>query len=99
MEYKYREISDIVRKLSQLDINPKKKRELIKASQGCMERLFGFPQELERAAKEAGEKNLKQDKAYEYLKEKMNKYENKIASQMVYQRNYPFGINNDYTYP
>jgi hypothetical protein len=97
MEYKYnRNISDIARELSQLDIDSKKKREIIKTSWGCIGRLFEFPQELEKAVKEAKKNNLKQDEAYLFLKESIKKYDNKIASEISYQKNYPFGINNYY---
>lgn len=91
-----KKISNPARDLIHLDIDSKKRRKLIKANYGCFEMLFEFPREFKKAIEEAKKNNLKQEEAYEYLKESTNKYDNKVASEMAFQINYRFGINNTY---
>jgi hypothetical protein len=87
---KYNEyLVDIARDLINLDINIKKRRELIKETHTCTAIIYGFPEVLENAAEEAKKNNLKQEEAYNYLKESIRKYDNRIASEINNQKYSP----------
>lgn len=88
-----KDISHIARELSYLDINPKGRKRLIEANYSCFGIHLEFPQELERVVKEAKKNNLRQNEAYEYLKENTKRYDDKLASGMASQGSYTFGIN------
>ncbi|MFH1503749.1 MAG: hypothetical protein ABIE36_03770 [Candidatus Diapherotrites archaeon] len=94
MEYK--KLSNIVKDLSYLEINSKRKIELIKENYDFWGKHLEFPRAFENAIKEAKENNLKQDEAYEYLKKSFKKYDNELASKIASQGDCIFGINSNF---
>jgi hypothetical protein len=94
----YKELSNILRNLSPLELDHGQKKRLIKDTHNCIGRLYRFPFILNKAVQEAKEKNLKQDEAYEYLRESINKYDNELANGMASSRAYNFGLNDKYNF-
>lgn len=94
MEYK--ELSNIVKDLAPLRLDVKKKRELIKGVYSCIGRMYGFPRIFKISIQEAKEKDLKQEKAYEYLIKSLNKHDEEIAMSISYKKDYSTYANNLY---
>lgn len=94
----YKELSNLLRNLSHLELDSRQKRKLIKETHGCINRMLGFSTILNKSIEEAKEKNLIQDEAYEYLKESIKKYDNELAHGMASSRAYAFGGNDNYNF-
>ncbi|MCX6743803.1 MAG: hypothetical protein NT116_06260 [Candidatus Parcubacteria bacterium] len=94
----YKELSNLLRNLSYLELDSRQKRKLIKETHGCINRMFRFSTILNKSIEEAKEKNLIQDEAYEYLKESIKKYDNELAHGIVSSRMYAFGGNDNYNF-
>lgn len=84
----FKELSNILRNLSPLELDSRQKRTIIKETHSCIGRIYGFPAILDKSIQEAKEKNLKQDEAYEYLVKTINEYDEKIAFSGTSYENY-----------
>lgn len=79
----YKELAQILRNLSPLELDSKQKREIIKGTYGCIGRIYGFPEILNKSVQEAKEKNLIQDEAYRYLVKSISKYDKELTSSLI----------------
>ena len=85
-----RDISQVARDLFILEIEPEKKRELIKSCYNCIGRIFSFPENLKKSIEEVKKNNLKGDKAYEHLVKKYKEHDDNLASKLASSEKYPF---------
>lgn len=76
-----RELSDIMRDLTYLNIDSKEKRKLLKRCYGCFPRLLGFPKELKNSINETKEKNLQGKEAYSFIENYLEDYEKEIVKK------------------
>ena len=86
----YQKIHNVLKNLQDLEIPHKQRKELIKENYGCLERISGFPENLEKSIKKNLKRNLKGNKAYKSIVKDFTKYDKKLVSLFTQQEmNFP----------
>ena len=79
-----RKLGEIVRTLYPLNLTQKQRRNLITNSYICLFELWGCPDELYAKAREAKQKGLEKDEAFDYLTTSIDEYINKQLGENAF---------------